>query len=305
MDGEQYSDCGGRAATYGRTGSGSHAGAADGQRHRTAWDRSQRGSTNMGQPRSLTPREKQNRAMETRDAYYSDAGMDSQSGMGAEQFSNRGGRSAAYGRSSSASHIGAAHGQRQRTTSNAFACGSNQNCGNMMTDIPSTRVRQPPGGHSSLSRANFGWDDPECDSTTMGHQSSSTPRQSGLDNRDSQFRGAGYSDAGMDSQSCNRPGNYSDCGGRPAPNRRPSVDCDDYGDSASMSQQRYLTPRQTGPMNRDPETRGDFYRDADMDSQPCMDADQYSDCGGRSAAYHRSESSSHAGAAYGQTLQRW
>jgi hypothetical protein len=43
-------------------------------------------------------------------------------------------------------------------TSNSFATGSNQNCGNMMTDVPSTRVSAPPGGRSSV---HLGGDDPD------------------------------------------------------------------------------------------------------------------------------------------------
>ena len=35
------------------------------------------------------------------------------------------------------------------TSSNAFATGSNQNCGNVITDRSSTRIHQPPGGRSS------------------------------------------------------------------------------------------------------------------------------------------------------------
>jgi len=36
-------------------------------------------------------------------------------------------------------------------SSNSFANGSNQNCGNMITDRRSTRVAAPPGGHSSFT----------------------------------------------------------------------------------------------------------------------------------------------------------
>jgi len=35
------------------------------------------------------------------------------------------------------------------TSSNAYASGANQNCGNVITDRPSTRVHAPPGGRSS------------------------------------------------------------------------------------------------------------------------------------------------------------
>mmetsp|Transcript_134247 Transcript_134247/g.189718 ORF Transcript_134247/g.189718 Transcript_134247/m.189718 type:complete len:224 (+) Transcript_134247:46-717(+) len=49
------------------------------------------------------------------------------------------------------------HGARQpRVTSNSYANGSNQNCGNVISDIPSTRVAAPPGGKSSIC---LGWDD--------------------------------------------------------------------------------------------------------------------------------------------------
>eukprot|EP00927_Polykrikos_kofoidii_P048036 TRINITY_DN42275_c0_g1_i1.p1 TRINITY_DN42275_c0_g1~~TRINITY_DN42275_c0_g1_i1.p1 ORF type:complete len:452 (+),score=39.52 TRINITY_DN42275_c0_g1_i1:88-1443(+) len=46
-------------------------------------------------------------------------------------------------------------GGRLRVSSNTFACGSNQNCGNVLSDIPTTRVARPPGGSSSLS---LSWD---------------------------------------------------------------------------------------------------------------------------------------------------
>lgn len=36
-------------------------------------------------------------------------------------------------------------------SSNAFATGHNQNCGNVMTGRPSSRVTAPPGGHSTFS----------------------------------------------------------------------------------------------------------------------------------------------------------
>jgi len=37
------------------------------------------------------------------------------------------------------------------TSANAYANGSNQNCGNVLTDRRTTRVSAPPGGHSSIS----------------------------------------------------------------------------------------------------------------------------------------------------------
>merc|ERR1712066_245866 len=42
-------------------------------------------------------------------------------------------------------------GRRVRTGSNNFANGNNQNCGNMLTDVPSTRVLQAPGGRSNFT----------------------------------------------------------------------------------------------------------------------------------------------------------
>mmetsp|Transcript_43000 Transcript_43000/g.133666 ORF Transcript_43000/g.133666 Transcript_43000/m.133666 type:complete len:292 (-) Transcript_43000:37-912(-) len=44
----------------------------------------------------------------------------------------------------------------QRGTSNAYATGANQNCGNVISDVSSTRVNKPPGGSSSL---NLSWGD--------------------------------------------------------------------------------------------------------------------------------------------------
>mmetsp|Transcript_9247 Transcript_9247/g.16315 ORF Transcript_9247/g.16315 Transcript_9247/m.16315 type:complete len:133 (+) Transcript_9247:139-537(+) len=41
-----------------------------------------------------------------------------------------------------------------RVSSNAYARGDNQNCGNVITDRPSTRLHAPPGGKSSFS---LGW----------------------------------------------------------------------------------------------------------------------------------------------------
>ena len=41
-------------------------------------------------------------------------------------------------------------GMNTRKGSNAYANGANQNCGNVLTDRPSTRVHAPPGGASSF-----------------------------------------------------------------------------------------------------------------------------------------------------------
>mmetsp|Transcript_26683 Transcript_26683/g.83538 ORF Transcript_26683/g.83538 Transcript_26683/m.83538 type:complete len:141 (-) Transcript_26683:1896-2318(-) len=45
----------------------------------------------------------------------------------------------------------AAAAAEKRVSSNVFASGDNQNCGNSITDRSTTRVRAPPGGHSSIS----------------------------------------------------------------------------------------------------------------------------------------------------------
>jgi len=39
-------------------------------------------------------------------------------------------------------------------SSNKFASGANQNCGNVITDRPTTRLHQAPGGASTLSLGN-------------------------------------------------------------------------------------------------------------------------------------------------------
>merc|ERR1719408_520066 len=41
-------------------------------------------------------------------------------------------------------------GSRDLRSSNAFANGSNQNCGNVLTDRPTTRVHAAPGGGSQV-----------------------------------------------------------------------------------------------------------------------------------------------------------
>ena len=39
----------------------------------------------------------------------------------------------------------------QNVSNNAFANGNNMNCGNVLTDRPSSRVLNPPGGKSSIT----------------------------------------------------------------------------------------------------------------------------------------------------------
>ena len=45
----------------------------------------------------------------------------------------------------------------ENVSSNAFANGANQNCGNVLTDRSTTRLHAPPGGKSSIS---LSWDSP-------------------------------------------------------------------------------------------------------------------------------------------------
>jgi SPIRAL1-like protein len=42
-------------------------------------------------------------------------------------------------------------GARVAKGSNAYATGANQNCGNCITDRPTTRVHAAPGGKSSIT----------------------------------------------------------------------------------------------------------------------------------------------------------
>ena len=42
-------------------------------------------------------------------------------------------------------------GARSAKGSNAYANGANQNCGNVLTDRPTTRLHAPPGGASSIT----------------------------------------------------------------------------------------------------------------------------------------------------------
>lgn len=58
-----------------------------------------------------------------------------------------------------------AFGARPRVSSNTFATGSNQNCGNVLSDTPTTRVAQAPGGRSSIS---LGWSDAREDDGRRG-----------------------------------------------------------------------------------------------------------------------------------------
>jgi SPIRAL1-like protein len=50
---------------------------------------------------------------------------------------------------------------RDNRSSNSFANGANQNCGNVLTDRPTTRLHAPPGGKSEMSSI-LSWDEPEA-----------------------------------------------------------------------------------------------------------------------------------------------
>jgi SPIRAL1-like protein len=52
---------------------------------------------------------------------------------------------------------------RDNRSSNAFANGANQNCGNVLTDRPTTRLHAPPGGKSQIASI-LSWDTDESDS---------------------------------------------------------------------------------------------------------------------------------------------
>jgi hypothetical protein len=54
-------------------------------------------------------------------------------------------------------HGGVAYGAKAggRISSNAYASGGNQNCGNVLTDKPTSRVLKPPGGGGSLKIGNW------------------------------------------------------------------------------------------------------------------------------------------------------
>ena len=45
--------------------------------------------------------------------------------------------------------------RNSKTSSNSYACGANQNCGNVITGRSSTRVHAPPGGKSQISFGSY------------------------------------------------------------------------------------------------------------------------------------------------------
>lgn len=70
------------------------------------------------------------------------------------------------------------HSAGKAVSSNAYATGSDQNCGNVITDRPTTRLHAPPGGHSSFS---FG----------QGDDAPAEPRGAGLSRQAAQDAASG------------------------------------------------------------------------------------------------------------------
>lgn len=62
-----------------------------------------------------------------------------------------GGRGGAGGRLPPGYAPSSGGGVQAALSSNVFASGHNQNCGNVITGRPSSRVTAPPGGHSTFS----------------------------------------------------------------------------------------------------------------------------------------------------------
>lgn len=89
---------------------------------------------------------------------------------------------------------GDAFGQRpKKSSSNAYARGSDQNCGNMLTDTPTTRVHAPPGGASSLS---LGWDYEPSRPEPQGGATPRTPRSGAAAPAERSWREEGQGGAG-------------------------------------------------------------------------------------------------------------
>merc|ERR1712232_1410351 len=71
-----------------------------------------------------------------------------------------------------------AFGVRCRTSSNSYASGATQNSGNVLTDVPTTRVAQPPGGSSGFS---LSWDQRPVTSGSTEHRRGPGPTLGGQD----------------------------------------------------------------------------------------------------------------------------
>ena len=79
------------------------------------------------------------------------------------------------------------HNSGKHQSSNAYANGSDQNCGNVITDRPTTRLHAPPGGHSSIS---FGADDAARDAPRSSRETQQNAFGDARSNVDSQVFGA-------------------------------------------------------------------------------------------------------------------
>lgn len=67
-------------------------------------------------------------------------------------------------------------GRYHRESSNAYASGKQQNCGNVITSTPSTRVNAPPGGRSSICLGSDNTE-PEFDRNAMKFSKARVPRK--------------------------------------------------------------------------------------------------------------------------------
>jgi len=93
-------------------------------------------------------------------------------------------------------------------SSNAYANGADQNCGNVITDRPSTRLHAPPGGHSSIS---FGADAPDLNVPRLSRETQQNAFGEARSNVHSQVFGA-PSDARAHSSNAYANGADQNCG---------------------------------------------------------------------------------------------
>ena len=100
------------------------------------------------------------------------------------------------------------HNSGKHQSSNAYANGSDQNCGNVITDRPTTRLHAPPGGHSSIS---FGADDAARDAPRSSRETQQNAFGDARSNVDSQVFGA-PSDARAQSSNAYANGADQNCG---------------------------------------------------------------------------------------------
>jgi len=100
------------------------------------------------------------------------------------------------------------HNSGKHQSSNAYANGSDQNCGNVITDRPTTRLHAPPGGHSSIS---FGADDTARDAPRSSRETQQNAFGDARSNVHSQVFGA-PSDAHAQSSNAYANGADQNCG---------------------------------------------------------------------------------------------